>query len=233
MLNVSPFKKFLGNEFRRDLRTIDWYCFLKFTDLDSICKVFNSNAKTVAENHAPFINYNVNLTLFLRHPADCIVIFDLRTKDLISDIVYQFSCGGCNATYIGQSKRHLKVRISNTSAFLLSLVKNHLLAHLLQQSGNTCYSVTTEFVVRIVVYFATLRILFYLNSKNLFLFYEITRYRTKRYGLLRCSYINNYSLLYDIYIYNYSLLYRIYPIFGNFYNITQSFRFARFFCILL
>ena len=33
-------------------------------------------------------------------------------KDLIYRIVYQFSCGGCNATYIGQSKRHLKVRIS-------------------------------------------------------------------------------------------------------------------------
>ena len=32
--------------------------------------------------------------------------------DLISGIVYQFSCGGCNATYNGQSKCHLKVRMS-------------------------------------------------------------------------------------------------------------------------
>ena len=40
-----------------------------------------------------------------------------RVKDRIpfslrSCVVYRFSCGGCNATYIGKTKRHLATRIS-------------------------------------------------------------------------------------------------------------------------
>ena len=31
---------------------------------------------------------------------------------LRSGVVYKFQCGGCNATYYGKTKRHLKVRIS-------------------------------------------------------------------------------------------------------------------------
>ena len=37
---------------------------------------------------------------------------DRPCKDLISGIVYKFSCGCCNASYIGQTKRHFKVRMS-------------------------------------------------------------------------------------------------------------------------
>ena len=32
-------------------------------------------------------------------------------KMLLSGLVYQYKCGGCNATYDGKTKRHFKVRI--------------------------------------------------------------------------------------------------------------------------
>ena len=37
---------------------------------------------------------------------------DQIPKALLSGIVYKFSCGGCNATYIGKTKRHFKKRVS-------------------------------------------------------------------------------------------------------------------------
>ena len=34
---------------------------------------------------------------------------------LLSGLVYQYKCGGCNATYYGKTKRHFKVRICEHS----------------------------------------------------------------------------------------------------------------------
>ena len=36
---------------------------------------------------------------------------DKLPKMLLSELVYQYMCGGCNATYYGKTKRHFKVRI--------------------------------------------------------------------------------------------------------------------------
>ena len=36
---------------------------------------------------------------------------DKLAKMLLSGLVYQYECGGCNATYYGKTKRHYKVRI--------------------------------------------------------------------------------------------------------------------------
>ena len=36
---------------------------------------------------------------------------DKLLKSLISELVYKYKCGGCNATYYGKTKRHFKVRI--------------------------------------------------------------------------------------------------------------------------
>ena len=36
---------------------------------------------------------------------------DKLPKMLLSGLVYQYRCGGCNATYYGKTKRHFKVRI--------------------------------------------------------------------------------------------------------------------------
>ena len=35
---------------------------------------------------------------------------DSLPQSLLSGVVYKFTCGGCNATYIGKTKRHLRVR---------------------------------------------------------------------------------------------------------------------------
>ena len=35
-----------------------------------------------------------------------------KSKTLLSGVVYKFSCGGCNATYIDKTKRHFKKRVS-------------------------------------------------------------------------------------------------------------------------
>ena len=49
----------MEDEFLRDLRTIDWFCFLNFADIDSICEVFNSNVKNVAGKDAPFVTFKI------------------------------------------------------------------------------------------------------------------------------------------------------------------------------
>ena len=36
---------------------------------------------------------------------------DKLPKMLLSGLVYQYKCGGCNATYYGKTKHHFKVRI--------------------------------------------------------------------------------------------------------------------------
>ena len=36
---------------------------------------------------------------------------DKLHKMLLSELAYQYKCGGCNATYYGKTKRHFKVRI--------------------------------------------------------------------------------------------------------------------------
>ena len=36
---------------------------------------------------------------------------DKLSKMLLSGLVYKYKCGGCNANYYGNTKRHLKVRI--------------------------------------------------------------------------------------------------------------------------
>ena len=50
-------------KFLRDLKTIDWSCFLNFTDLDNIYEVFNSNVKTVVEKHDLFVTYKIESKL--------------------------------------------------------------------------------------------------------------------------------------------------------------------------
>ncbi|XP_057305452.1 uncharacterized protein LOC130642384 [Hydractinia symbiolongicarpus] len=37
---------------------------------------------------------------------------DLLPKELKSGVIYKYKCSGCNATYIGETSRHLKVRAS-------------------------------------------------------------------------------------------------------------------------
>ena len=55
-----------------------------------------------------------NLQLVFQTKCKLIIFFTLKDKIsvfLCSSIVYKFKCGGCNATYYGKTKFHLKVRM--------------------------------------------------------------------------------------------------------------------------
>ena len=50
---------------------------------------------------------------------------------LLSELVYKYECGGCNATYYGKTKRHFKVQISHLSGKVktdnkLTAIQEHL-----------------------------------------------------------------------------------------------------------
>ena len=55
-----------------------------------------------------------NLKIVFMSPVRVISFFafkDKLPKMLLSGLVYQHKCGGCNATYYGKTKRYFKVRI--------------------------------------------------------------------------------------------------------------------------
>ena len=55
-----------------------------------------------------------NLKIVFRSPVRVKSFFtfkDKLPKILLSELVYQHKCGGCNATYYGKTKRHFKFRI--------------------------------------------------------------------------------------------------------------------------
>ena len=59
---------------------------------------------------------------------------DKLPKMLLSGLVYQYKCGGCNATYYGKTKRHFKVRICE-----------HLdISHLTEKKDNNKLTATQE-----------------------------------------------------------------------------------------
>ena len=71
------------------------------------------------------------------------------TKDIISDslksnVVYEFKCGGCNSTYIGQTTRHFATRIKE---HLHSDKNSHVFKHLKENkrceenSNIDCFSI--------------------------------------------------------------------------------------------
>ena len=65
---------------------------------------------------------------------------DSVPQGLRSRVVYKFSCAGCNASYIGETTRHLCTRIRE---HLLSDKSSHVYRHL--QSSRACHdSCATE-----------------------------------------------------------------------------------------
>ncbi|XP_065671956.1 uncharacterized protein LOC136089796 [Hydra vulgaris] len=64
-------------------------------------------------------------------------IKDPLPKMLKSNVVYKFSCAGCNASYIGETSRHLATRINE---HLTSDKQSHILKHL--NSSINCKTLT-------------------------------------------------------------------------------------------
>ena len=70
-------------------------------------------------------------------------------SDLRSHVVYKFSCAGCNARYIGETRRHLSTRVREH----LSRDRNsHIYQHLQQSpacrglANNNCFSIVDGLV---------------------------------------------------------------------------------------
>ena len=84
-----------------------------------------------------------NLQIIFKSPCRLSSMFcfkDKLPKHILSGVVYKFTCSRCNATYIGKSLRHLKVRasehlsVSNLSGKRVvshqkSAISDHILEH--------------------------------------------------------------------------------------------------------
>ena len=64
---------------------------------------------------------------------------------LLSGLVYQYKCGGCNATYYGKTKRHFKVQIGEHLGISYLTEKKVKIDNnkLTTSAKNTSYVVTT------------------------------------------------------------------------------------------
>ena len=71
--------------------------------------------------------------------GDCFSNKDPLPKDLKSFVVYKFICAGCNTCYVGETKRHLKTRISE---HLGNDKNSHILKHL--QENASCKQVCNK-----------------------------------------------------------------------------------------
>ena len=69
---------------------------------------------------------------------------DSVTSALRSNLIYNFSCAGCNACYIGETERHLTTRINE---HLFTDKKSHIYKHLQESesckelANNDCFSI--------------------------------------------------------------------------------------------
>ena len=67
---------------------------------------------------------------------------DVVPKCIRSNIVYQYNCGMCNSTYIGETTRHYKTRvaehrgISPLTGAPMARVNSHIYGHFLESGHN-------------------------------------------------------------------------------------------------
>ena len=101
-----------------------------------------SNLKQNQQTSIPGFLPQCNIKVILEPTNHLSSIFrfkDVAPKELRSNLVYKFSCKSCNATYYGESERHLNVRSSehiglspltgNRVACKQSAISDHLLLH--------------------------------------------------------------------------------------------------------
>ena len=86
-------------------------CLIVLPYLGRISLQIRSKLNKVFKEFMPYCN------LRIVYNSNCRLKTFFRFKDSIpnllrSSVVYKYQCSGCNATYYGKTKRHLKVRIS-------------------------------------------------------------------------------------------------------------------------
>ena len=75
-----------------------------------------------------------NNLLFCKSTTSLSKFFRFKDKvhfNLLSNVVYKFSCGRCNATYYGKTCRHLNIRVGEDSGVSLLTRKSRTLKQLL------------------------------------------------------------------------------------------------------
>ena len=91
-----------------------------------------------------FVNFiakvlSIKIVLIPFRVADMFNVKDPIPKFLKSFVVYKFICPGCNASYIGETTRHLSTRIKE---HLETDKKSNIFAHLV--NNETCKALSTE-----------------------------------------------------------------------------------------
>ena len=79
--------------------------------------------------HCKYYSESTNIKIFFSpfKVGDLFSVKESVPKDLRSFVVYRFTCPGCNASYIGETTRHLTTRIKE---HLETESKSHIFKHL-------------------------------------------------------------------------------------------------------
>ena len=89
-------------------------------------------------------NFNINIVFSPFKTGDLFSSKDCLPSSLRSFVVYKFVCAGCQSRYIGETKRHLRIRINE---HLVTDKKPNIFKHLLENSAcknicdQTCFAV--------------------------------------------------------------------------------------------
>ena len=98
--------------------------YFKLPYFEHISERTSKKLRKIAEE---FCNKSTIRLSFSTFKIDSLFIAKDKLKsNLKSSVVYQFTCTGCNARYIGETTRHLTTRISEHFSTQTSHIKKHL-----------------------------------------------------------------------------------------------------------
>ena len=99
---------------------------------------------------------NIKLSFSLTKSGSLFSVKDKIPTDLKSFVVYKFCCAGCNTSYVGETTRHLKIRIKeHLRTDKDSIIFKHLESNIncKKLSNETCFSIIdqaqTEFTLKL------------------------------------------------------------------------------------
>jgi len=118
-------------------KTLSRYLHKKYEASEQVSEIVEENNIEQRYFKLPYIgNYSVVLNKKLKDLIDRFQSFSQMTS-----VVYKFVCAGCNASYIGETERHLSVRINEHFKDKNSHIWKHLNANPIckEQCSNDCF----------------------------------------------------------------------------------------------